>query len=88
MDDVARHEDVDITVGIVPVQGESAVKGTGTICGDFVVGLERIDKVVRIFFGKNLTPKSSTHKVNMVGLVVWHQRLGVHGAVSYPCGAR
>ena len=36
----------------MPVQGESTVQGTGTIRGNFVVGLERINKVVRIFFGK------------------------------------
>ena len=36
----------------MPVQGESVVQGTGPICGDFIVGLERINKVVRVFFGK------------------------------------
>ena len=36
----------------MPVQGESAVQGTGPIRGDFIVGIERINKVVRVFFGK------------------------------------
>ena len=36
----------------MPVQGESSVKGTGPIPGDFVVGIERINKMVRVFFGK------------------------------------
>ena len=36
----------------MPVQGEFSVKRTGPICGDFVVGLERINKMVRIFFGE------------------------------------
>ena len=36
----------------MPVQDESAVKGTGPICGAFVVGLERIDKVVCVLFGE------------------------------------
>ena len=52
MDDVDRHGDADITLGVVPVQGESAVKVTGPIRGDFVVIIERINKVVRIFFGE------------------------------------
>ena len=33
-------------------QGESAVQDTGPIIGDFLVGLERINKVVCVFFGK------------------------------------
>ena len=70
MDDVDRHGDADITLGVVPVQGESAVQGTGPIRGNFIVGLECINKVVRVFFEIFLTPKLSTHKVNMVGLVV------------------
>ena len=37
---------------MIPVQGEFALKGTGLIRGDFVVGLERINKVVRVFFGE------------------------------------
>ena len=36
----------------MPVQGESAVQVTVPIRGDFVVGLELINKVVRVFFGK------------------------------------
>ena len=36
---------------MIPVQGEFALKGTGLIRGDFVVGLERIYKVARVFFG-------------------------------------
>ena len=36
----------------MPFQGESAVQDTGPIHGEFVVGLERINKVVRVFFGK------------------------------------
>ena len=50
-DDVSRHGDVDITLGVVLVQGESEVKGTSPIRGGFVVGLERMNKVVRVFFG-------------------------------------
>ena len=34
------------------VQDESAVKVIGQICGDFVVGIDRINKVVRVFFGE------------------------------------
>ena len=86
MDDVARHGDVDITHGVVPVQGESSVKGTGPILGDFVVGIERINKVVRIFFGKMFDTKSSTYEVNVVGLVVWRQRPGVDVAGLHMCG--
>ena len=52
MDDVSRHGDVDITLGVVPLQGESAVQGTGPIYVDFVVGLDQNNKVVRVFFGK------------------------------------
>ena len=37
---------------MVPFQGESVVKGTVPIRGDFVVGLEPINKVLRVFFGK------------------------------------
>ena len=50
--DVARHGDVEITRGVVPVQGESTLHGAGPICGDFVVGLECINKVVCVFFRK------------------------------------
>ena len=52
MDDVARHGYVDTTLNIVLVQGESTAQGTGPIRGDFIVGLECINKVVRVFFGK------------------------------------
>ena len=34
------------------VQGDSSVQGTVPICGDFVVGLESIKKVMHVFFGK------------------------------------
>ena len=36
----------------MPFQGESAVQVTGPIRGDFVVGLERINKVVCLFLGR------------------------------------
>ena len=36
----------------MPVQGDSAAQGTGPIRGDFIIGIERINKVVRVFFGK------------------------------------
>ena len=52
MDDVARHGYVDTTLNVVLVQGESTAQGTGPIRGDFIVGLECINKVVRVFFGK------------------------------------
>ena len=50
--DVSRNGDVEITLGVVPFQGKSTVQDTGPIHGEFVVGLERINKVVRVFFGK------------------------------------
>ena len=46
-----------MTLRVVSVQGESEVQGTSPICGDFVIGLERINKVVHIFFGKIFDPK-------------------------------
>ena len=36
----------------MPVQGEYTVQGTVPTRGDFLVGIERINKVVRVFFGK------------------------------------
>ena len=41
----------------MPVQSESSVKGTGPIRGDLVFGIERINKVVRVFFGKMFDAK-------------------------------
>ena len=85
---------VDLVVGcccwvvVVPFQGESSVQGTGPICGDFVFVLIALTRWCASSLEKYLTPKLSTHKVNMVGLVVWRQRPGVHGEGSYPCGAR
>ena len=73
----------------MPVQGESSVKGTSPTPGDFAVGLERINKVVRVFFGKkHFMPKLSTQKVNVVDLVMCRQSPGLNGAGFYPYGAR
>ena len=37
---VAWHGDVDVDVGVVPVQGESAVERSGPVGGDLVVLFE------------------------------------------------
>ena len=42
----------------MPVQGESTVKGNDKIHGDSVVAFERINQVVRVFFGKIFDAKN------------------------------
>ena len=49
------------------VQGEYELQGTGPIHGDFIVGLERINKVVRVFFGKIFNAKIVNTQVERGG---------------------
>ena len=74
----------------MPVQGESSVKGTGPIPGDFAVGLERINKVVRVFFGKNIYAETFNAKGELGGScnvspeswIKWGRFLSIWGKVA------
>ena len=74
----------------MPFQGESAVKGTGPICGDFVVGLELNNKVVRVFFGKMFDAKivnaqgerGGSFSVAPEAWIMWGRFISVWGEVA------
>ena len=51
------HGDVIGACGIVPVNGESAEKGTGPVDGDSVDFLEGLDEVVGVLFSNLLDAK-------------------------------
>ena len=80
MFNVAWHGDVDVAVGIVPVEGEPAVEGTRPVDGGFIVVIEGGYKVLCVDFGEIFIKKSYTHMVKVAGFLVWRQRPVVNGA--------
>ena len=55
--EIFGHGDVSGACGVVPVNGESAEEGTGTVNEDGIQFLEGFDEVVVIFFADILEPK-------------------------------
>ena len=86
--EIFGHGDVVGAYGIVPVNGESAKEGTGPVDGDGIQFLEGLDEVVGVSLTIYLTPKSSTTRKKMMGLVVYFQSAGVMGTEAKPNWAR
>jgi hypothetical protein len=52
--DVSRHEHIHTSCGVVPVEGEATAEGPVPVDGEFVVGLECVDEMLRIGPGEVL----------------------------------
>ena len=49
---VGGHRNVNIALGIVPVEGEATVELASPVKGEFIVGVDGVDEVLSIGFGK------------------------------------
>ena len=49
---VARHRDVDVAGGIIPIDFEAEIAGTGPVFGESIFGCKGIEKVISIGLGK------------------------------------
>ena len=66
--EISRHGYFYKPLIVVPIEGESTVEVAGPFGCDLVVIFEEVDEVHCIIFEKYFTPKSATHRVNVVGL--------------------
>ena len=49
---VTRHRDVDVAGGIIPINFEAEIAGTGPVFGESIFGCKGIEKVISIGLGK------------------------------------
>ena len=73
--DIARHQDINVAGGIIPIDFEPEVTGPGPVFGETILGGNCIENVISVRLGEEF--KTSIARVKVVRRSVWRQRPGV-----------